>query len=33
MTEDRSIKNILGDLNGKLKKCRLKYNRDFTQEA
>ena len=27
MTEDKDLKSILGELNGKLKKCRLKYNR------
>jgi len=32
-SEQKSIKEILGNLNSKLKICRQKYNRDFEGEA
>ena len=28
-TESKNIREILGDLNGKLKKCRLKHNKEY----
>ena len=32
-SEAKNIRDILGDLNGKLKRCRMKYNRDLRTEA
>jgi hypothetical protein len=32
-SEAKNIKEILGELNGKLKKCRQRYNRELQVEA